>query len=380
MKGLILKAKDQLRLEVVAKIESGRMTRKEGSFLLQVSERTLRRYIKHYREKGISFLQHGNCRRKPANKSSDTLKTQAQRLMKDKYFDFNMSHALEKVNEELGVKIRRETFRKWCHEIHLVKRSKKRRSHPRYYRSRMPQPGTLIQMDGSHHRWFDNIESCLIAAIDDATGEVVGAEFFESETTLGSLKVLNDIVATKGVFKTLYVDKAGIFGGNKRQNFSQVDRALSEVGSHIIYAHSPEAKGRIERLFNTLQDRLVAEMRLNKIRTMTDANRFLKQVYIPRMHNPKFMVQAHNPTSAYVKLRAEVDLENIFCIKEHRLINNDHTISLGGEKYMIADELKYSIKGHRLELRFKQGKWQAYFADQPVKIVKVQQATKIKAS
>ena len=117
----------------------------------------------------------------------------------------------------------------------------------------MESPGLMLQMDGSPHRWFGDKKSCLIAIIDDATSEI-HAEFFESETTLGCLKVLRDYIGKKGVFKVLYVDKAGIFGGPKRCNFSQVQRACSEIGIEIIFANSPQGKGRVERSFDTFQD------------------------------------------------------------------------------------------------------------------------------
>lgn len=368
----IVKTKDQLKLEVVVKIEAGKLTRNEGQLLLNVSERTLKRYIKDYRDKGIGFLRHGNCLRKPANKTSEQIKSDAQRLVKEKYFDFNMLHALEKIHEEIGVKIRRETFRSWCHDIHCVKRSKRRRAKPRYHRDRMRQPGLMIQFDGSFHRWFGDQETCLIAAIDDATSEVVHAEFFAGETTLACLEVLRKIIEKKGIFQILYVDRAGVYGGPKRSNFSQVERALSELGVQIIYAQSPEGKGRVERLFNTLQDRLIPEMRLNKIRTMSAANEYLQTQYLPHDHNPRFAVLAHNPQSAYKALALNTDLSSIFCIKEYRVIGKDHTISLGAEKYMIADQLKFSIHRQKIELRMNQDKqWKAYFAGRPIKLVKV---------
>ena len=136
----------------------------------------------------------------------------------------------------------------------------------------------MIQMDGSLHKWFGNKKSCLIIAIDDANSEIHG-EFFKSETTIGCMKVLKNLIKKKGVFKMLYVDKAGIFGGHKRQQFSQLMRACKELGIQI--AHSPQGKGRVERAFNTLQDRLIPDLRQNKITTMLEANRFLHQKFIP---------------------------------------------------------------------------------------------------
>jgi transposase len=369
----LVRAKDQLKLEVIAKVEGKQMTRTEAAIILKASESTIKRYVRSFREKGVGFLRHGNCLRKPVNKIPETIKQDVQRLVKEKYFDFNMLHAIEKIEEELGIKIRRETFRSWCHEIHHVKREKKRRSRPKYRRERMSQPGLLIQMDGSHHKWFGDRETCLIAAIDDATSEVIHAGFYEGETTLACLQVLKEIVKKKGVFQLLYTDKAGVFGGVKRTNFSQVERSLSDLGAQVIYAHSPEAKGRVERLFGTLQDRLIPEMRLSKIRTIEQANEFLQTQYLPQCHNPRYMVQAHNPVSAYRPLAPHTNLEAIFCVKEYRIIGKDHTVSVAGDKYLISDQLKFSIHKQRIELRFDQdGGWKAYFAGRELKLVKVQ--------
>jgi transposase len=370
-------AQDLLVLEVIAKVEAKKLTRFEAETLLQISNRTLKRYLQDYREEGIAFIRHGNKSRAPKNKLAPDLKRQVQNLMKEKYFDFNMVHAIEKLREE-GIDIKRETFRSWCHEIGLVKRAKKRRSKPRYKRTRMSQSGLLIQMDGSHHRWFDNRETCLIAAIDDATSEVVAAEFFEGETTFACLKLLKDLIKARGVFKILYVDKAGIYGGIKREGFSQVGRALEEVGAQIIFAHSPEAKGRVERLFQTLQDRLVAEMRLNKIRTIEQANEFLKTVYLPHQHNPRYSVQPHDLKPAYQALPAHCDLEEIFCVKDYRVVNRDHTISWGGELYMITDQLRFSIHKQKIEIRAGHpGDWRPYFAGKPIRLVKVEKLKKM---
>lgn len=373
-------AKDLLKLDIVCKVEAAKLKRLDAETLLQVSPRTLRRYLENYREKGIGFIRHGNRGSEPKNKLDDVIKRRAQHLMKEKYFDFNVSHALEKIREELGIEIKRETFRKWCHEIGMVKRAQRRRSKPRFKRTRMSQAGLMVQLDGSSHRWFADRESCLIAAIDDATSEVVAAEFFEGETTYSCLKLLKDLVTKKGVFKILYVDKAGLYGGIKRQGFSQVGRALEEVGTQIIYADSPEGKGRIERLFQTLQDRLVAEMRLNKIRTIDQANEYLKTVYISHQHNPRYMVQAQNTATAYQAVAPHLDLDQVFCVKEYRVVNRDHTISWGAETYMIAEQIKYSIHKQRLEIRSERpGHWEAFFAGRPLRLVKVDKLKKAAA-
>ena len=229
---VILSAREQLKLEILVKVMAGMMSSKTGAQLLEVNGRTFRRYLKAYREKDVLSIKHGNGKKIPHNKTCAQIKNAVLDLIKDKYFDFNILHLQEKLSEE-GLKIKRETLRKWCHEIGVVKRSKRRRSHPRYHRERMSQAGMMIQFDGSHHKWFDGRESCLLAAIDDATNEVY-AKFYEGETTFACLDILKEMISKKGCFKTLYVDKAGVYGGVKREGFSQVQRALGELDIHTL--------------------------------------------------------------------------------------------------------------------------------------------------
>jgi len=379
VEGFTLKAKDQLKLETIYKIARGEMSRLDGQTLLRVSERTLRRYLKKYKEKGIYFVKHGNFQRAPVNRLPLDLKSEVQKLTQEKYFDFNMQHLREKLVEDLGIDVKYPTLRRWCHEIHHVKHARTRRSRPRHYRERMSQAGLMVQMDGSHHHWFGDRFLCLMAAIDDATGEVT-ARFYEGETTVACLDFLKDFVGRHGIFKILYVDKAGVYGGIKRENFSQVERALGELGIQVIYAHSPEAKGRIERLFKTLQDRLVPELRIKGICTMEEANSYLENVYLPHNHNPKSMVQAQNPVSGYRSLPPETRLYEIFCVKEHRIVARDHTFSVKGEKWMITDELRHSIYKQKIEIRYdKWGEWSAIFAKKKLKVLKIIGAKKLAA-
>ena len=158
---------------------------------------------------GIQFIVHKNSYKPPVNKISDSTKGRVQKLIKEKYFDLNLTHLRELLEAKENIQVKRETLRNWAHEIHHVKRAKKRRAKARKRRDRMDSAGLMLQMDGSPHNWFGNEKSCLIAIIDDATSEVY-AEFFEAETTLGCLKVLKDFIEKKGMFKTLYVDRAGI--------------------------------------------------------------------------------------------------------------------------------------------------------------------------
>lgn len=374
-----MRVKDQLKLEIVHKIVSGQMERFDGQVILGVSERTLRRYILAFSKSGISFVRHGNFRRAPMNRLSVAFKLQVQKLVQETYFDFNLVHLREKLFEDLGLQVKYATLRRWCHEIHHVKHAGRRRAKVRRYRDRMSQEGVMLQMDGSHHHWFGGRFLCLMAAIDDATGEVF-AKFYEGETTLACMDLLKLIITTKGIFKVLYTDKAGVYGGIKRENFSQVERALGDMGSQVIYAHSPEAKGRIERLFKTLQDRLIPELRHQGIGTIESANEYLQTIYLPHNHNPKNMVLAHNPVSAYRALPMAIDLGSIFCIKEYRIVARDHTVSIGGDKWLIVEDIKHSISKQKIEIRYdKWGSWVAYFAKRKIKLIKIQRSKRLAA-
>ena len=189
-------SKAQLTIDIIAKVAEGKITIVNAARLLNKSRRTIERYLKKYLKVGIQFVVHKNSGKSPANKTSDEIKWAVQALIKERYYDVNLCHLRELLEDNEKIRVRRETLRCWAHEIHHVKRAKRRRSQVRKRRERMESPGLMLQMDGSPHRWFGDKKSCLIAIIDDATSEI-HAEFFESETTLGCLKVLRDYIEKK---------------------------------------------------------------------------------------------------------------------------------------------------------------------------------------
>jgi transposase len=373
-------ARAQLKLDLVVKVLAGQMDRKVAQGILNVSSRTLERYLAEYRTLGPGFMEHGNFGRSPVNKSSWEVKLRVQDLVRTKYPDFNLTHLREKLEQDEKIQVQRETLRSWCHEIKHVKRAKRRRAKARYARQRMRQTGMLLQMDGSHHRWFGGVPSCLIAAIDDASSEIPFAEFFLGEDTISCMRVLQRIIEKKGLFQILYVDRAGIFGGggSKRENFSQVKRALKELGIHVIFAQSPEAKGRVERLFGTLQDRLVAEMRLRQIKTYPAANAFLQDQFLPNHWHQRFSVPAADPRSAYVPLPpGTLDLKEVFCMKEHRVVQRDHTLSYGNQTYRLESPVGYSIYRQSIEIRTYQDlTWKAFYAGKPIELTLFEKANR----
>ena len=369
-------SKAQLTVDIITKVAEGKIDVVNAAKLLNKSRRTIERYLKKYRQVGIQFVVHQNTGKPPSNKTCDALKQAVQNLIKEKYFDVNLTHLRELLEDNERIQVKRETLRRWAHEIHHVKRAKRRRSQVRKRRERMESPGLLLQMDGSTHRWFGNHKSCLIAIIDDATSEIQ-AQFFESETTLGCLKVLRDYITRKGLFKVLYVDKAGIFGGPKRCNFSQVKRACSELDIEIIFANSPQAKGRIERSFDTFQDRLVPELRLNNIQDMDAANRYLQYVFIPSFWRNQIEVVSRKEGSEFTPVPDHINLDDVCVVKDYRKIRNDHTFSYGNKFYLIDSPLKHSIAKQKIEIRTGQGDgFDAYFAGRHLAVSEVIEPTK----
>ncbi len=377
---IFVSAEDQIKIDTIAKITQGKLRRDLAQKILGISESTLRRWIRKFERQGVVFIRHGNKDRRPVNKVADDVKERVLNLIRERYYKFNILHLREKLEEVEGLKINREkleeveglkinreTLRRWCHELGMVKRSKRHHSKPRYYRERRAQRGLMIQMDGSHHVWFGEKKSVLIAAIDDATSDLHHAEFFTSEDTTNCMHVVQRIVEKRGIFQVLYVDRAGIFGGTKRQQFAQMKRACEEIGIHLLYAASPQAKGRVERLFQTLQDRLIAEMHLRGITTFQEANAYLQNEFIPHQWQKKFTLPPENPEDAFIPWNPRSDLHEIFCFKEYRSIQKDHTVSFNGEFYAIKAEDNISIAGHLLEIReYRNGTLQGFYRNRPV--------------
>jgi hypothetical protein len=227
-------------------------------------------------------------------------------------------------------------------------------------------------MDGSHHDWNGKEKWCLIAMIDDADSEITYAEFFKSEDTINCLKVLEAVIAAKGIPHAVYVDKAGWFGGLKRQEFSQFVRACEELGIKVIYANSPEAKGRIERAWHTFQDRLSPEMRLHGIETMEQANIYLNAQFLPNYWNKQNTVTPANSTSCYRKIPLHMDIAQHCCLKDIRQVRNDLTIMWDNKIYKIERTFLGPIKGRKVEIRtYWNGQWHAFLGRIPLSLTPV---------
>ena len=373
MGGIFMSKENQFTHRIISDFIGGKMKRGQAAELLQVKERTVTRLARRIEVKGVIGAIHGNRGQRPCNRKPEGLKADVMALVEREYFDFNMTHCLEKLLSDHKIKISYSVFRRWCHERKLVKRKKRRSSKVRRNRVRMANEGLLLQMDGSHHKWNGEQQWCLIAAIDDATSDIPYAEFFLSEDTINCMTVMQRIIERRGIPYAIYVDRAGWFGGLKRQQFCQFKRACEELGIKVIFADSAEAKGRIERVWDTMQDRLCPEMRLRNIRRIPSANEYLQNEFLPNYWKINNTVSPQSMELRYQPVPVGINLNDIFCIKDYRSVKRDHTVSWKGEIYQITTPLKYSIRGQHIEIRTHQDMTEKiFFAGRPLQLEKLQ--------
>lgn len=353
----------QLRIDILGKYIEGDIHLLDALSLIEVKERQFRRLLKRFRELGPVGLLHGNKGRTPTNKTSQSTRYSIEKIYRQKYYDLSVRHFIEKLHEiEQWEHIPSyTTVRSILLKANLISRKNKRprKSHRR--RKRYAKEGLMIQIDGSHHHWIPGHKPfCLTAAIDDATGKIVGAKFTKTETTFAAMDVVKQVIKTKGRFHMLYSDKAGIYGGGKRQNYSQMEGALRQLDIVALQANSPQAKGRVERLFGTLQNRLVQEMRLAGVKSIEQANEFLEG-YL-EVFNKKFGVEPESKESAYRPLAFDTKLNEIFCMREHRSIKNGNVFNFGGHTYVVESEEFLSRK--TVEIRFYPNGQTSFFINQ----------------
>lgn len=338
--GVTLSKQELVTFRLVEDLRAGKITRKEAATILGVSERTIQRKCQKVRLSGIRGLKHGNLGRSPYNKMSTDRVKQVIHLLQEKYFDFNIAHARNMLAAKEKIFISYSSLYTWCRKYGLLgkNRRNKRPKKTRIHRERMANEGLMLQMDGSHHRWNGKDKWCLLAAIDDATSEIPYAEFFPTETTYGCMKVLRKIIELKGIPEIIYTDYAGWSGNQKRSNFSQFKRACEELGIRVISTSSPESKGRIERAWRTFQDRLIPELRLFEIKSMKDANRYLRQTFLPEYWNQVNTFAPIKTTSRYRQLPKYTNLDNVFCYKFERIAQRNNTVSFANKTYRILNQ------------------------------------------
>jgi transposase len=347
MQDLTMTQRDQARLQILNRVLAGRMTMVDAAALMGVSERHGWRLLARYRAEGAAALVHGNRGRAPVHRLAESVRQRVRELAATTYAGVNHSHLAELLAEREGIVLSRSSVRRILAVAGL--RGPRRRRPPKHRRrrDRAPQEGTLLQVDGSRHAWLEERgpRLSLLAAIDDATGEVVGAIFREQEDAHGYFLVLQQVLRAKGMPLALYSDRHGIFQrppteketleeqlAGERQP-TQVGRALRHLGIQQVFATSPQAKGRVERLWGTWQDRLVTELRLAGARTIDDANRVLA-AFVPDF-NARFCVPAAEDGSAYRPVAPGLCIEGVLCFTYHYTVARDNTVRFGGHTLQL---------------------------------------------
>jgi len=375
--------KEAQKLQVLEEVRAGRRTQVSAGQTLGVTDRWIRALLGKLRREGAAGLAHGNRGRSPAHRIGDRLREQIVNLYRQKYEGFNLTHFREMLEEREGMEAPcREILRRILHQAGAWERRREAPRH-RLRRPRREREGELVQLDASIHRWFGEEEPllALVGGVDDATGDVPYAAFFPQETSEAYFRVLSGIVQHRGVPGAFYTDRDSAFVVNLSKNQrewagaqgripqTQFGRALKELGIEWIPAYSPQAKGRIERLWGTFQDRLLHELKLEKIRSLAEANEYLAKRFLPR-HNRRFRCPPAHPDSAYRPAPARAVRDSILCWKESRVLARDHTFSLEGQAWQVLPCAQIlALTGKRVEVRRTlQGQLQAWCGAQRLEI------------
>jgi len=349
----------------------------EAAVVLDCSLRTIYRQRRCLEEDGIQGLIHGNRGRPSPRKVSPAMTKRILALARGKYLDVNDTHMQELLAREQKIQIGRETLRALLRGA--GQKPKRRRRKPKYRRRRERKEamGIMLQIDASPHDWLEERGPwiTLVCAKDDATGHV-WAHFCEAETTWAYLDLMMDVFLSHGLPLSLYSDRHTIFHANRETTIveqlkgskplTQFGRAMDELGIRIIKAWTPQAKGRIERHWGFLQDRLVVEMRLAGAKTIEDANAVLRRILDD--YNQRFIEAPRNASSAFRKAPRRELLERILCVKETRTVNKDHTISVDGVIFQIPPSRAFhSIARKKVDvLQLKDGSLEIRYRDRTV--------------
>lgn len=335
------------RLHVIHKAIDKSITQVEAVGIIGVCLRQVQRIVRAVRTQGDKGVIHKGRGTHSNRALPRKIKEKALKLYNEKYPDFGPTLAAEKLFEINKIKLNDETLRLWLIEANIPYKKRKARVH-RKWRQRKACFGEMVQIDGSHHAWFEGRgpECVFIGYIDDATGKPFG-RFHPYEGTLPAMDSFKRYIKKYGIPASIYLDKHTTYKSTKKptiedelnntEPLSQFARAVNELGVNVIYADSPQAKGRIERLFNTFQDRMIKEMRLKGIKTIKEANKFLI-AYLPA-YAKRFSVKPANDTNLHRPIPKGINLDKILCVKTTRTLRNDFTIAHNGKLYQIEDAL-----------------------------------------
>ena len=348
----MLKQKDLKRATLIEACINGQCTIKQVANALGLSERRVKQIKKEVKENGVKSIQHGNRGRKPKNTISNETKKKILELRSSYQYELsNFKHFQEILKERENIDISYSALYNILHNAGIKSPKKHRKSKLHHRRNRKESEGMMLQADGTPFDWFGNGEKySLHGFVDDATGKITGLYMCKNECLLGYLEVLRQTLENYGIPISLYPDKYSVFFPPKKvddhvtieeqlngreKGITQFGRIVEELGITMFPANSPQAKGRIERLWETLQSRLVTEFRINNITTIEQANVFLTS-YI-NIYNSKFAIEPLNKNNVFLKLPKKYNLDELLCVKFERTIDNAGVFSVNNSKFQILD-------------------------------------------
>jgi transposase len=348
--------KDRDRLKVLHEAEKGHLTQKQAGAQLKLSGRWVRKLLARLRQEGDGGILHRLRGRASKRRLPEAVRQKVVKLVKREYADFGPTLAAEYLAEQHGVELSKETLRQILMTAGVWKRKRRRVEEVHVWRARRACWGELVQWDTSEHDWLEGRgpKLYLLAMIDDATSRAL-ARFAEQDTTQENFRLLASYLERWGRPVEFYTDKDSMFTVNRPlreaedeawpEVLTQIGRALRELGIGWRAAHSPQAKGRVERFFGTAQDRLVKGLRKAGVQTLEEANRYLELEYLPQWSS-RFTRAPASPADAHRPLRAEQDLAAILSHVEERVVANDYTIRYNSKRYQIArTDIRPGLRG-----------------------------------
>lgn len=369
--------KELLRAKVMEMVQEGQLTLRQAAKRLKRSERQVKRIWARYRAQGDAGLLHGNQGRPSNRRLSEAIRQAVLEAYRKYYPDFGPTLAAEKLAERQQLQVDHETLRRWLMVAGQWQRHR-RRSQYRSRRTRRERFGELVQFDGSPHEWFEGRgpACCLMNMVDDARG-ISLAFLCEQETTEAAMRLLWAWIESYGIPQALYCDRKNAFVLDSepsiedqlagRQPESPFQRACRRLGIELILAHSPQAKGRVERNHGVYQDRFVKELRLAGIHSIEQANRYLAETYLPAI-NARFAKAAAEPEDAHVPLVDGTDLRDVLCYEEQRVVSRDYVLQFERRLYQIPRRLRHRPQpGGRVVVRkWLDGSVHFYWKDKPL--------------